>query len=95
LGLTTEAETDGKETKSSLLARQHASTPQVAREQLVRYSIGVRKAEPVDFLESSLFSGGGASKPHRSKYIVVVNRIVQLHYLWLHPFFFSTVLINL
>jgi hypothetical protein len=32
-----------------LLARQHAGTPQVARWQVVRYSIYVRKVEQADF----------------------------------------------
>src|SRR5204863_5714607 len=42
-----------------------------------------------------VFPGGGASKPHRSKYILVVDRIVQLPRLWLHPFFFSFALSRL
>jgi len=32
------------------------------------------------------FSSGGASKPHRSKYIVVVDRFVQLPRFELHLF---------
>ena len=58
-------------------------------------SIRMGKAEQVDFLEGLLFPGGGASKPHRSKYILVVDRIVQLPRLWLHPFFFSFALSRL
>jgi hypothetical protein len=31
-----------------------------------------------------LFSGGGTSKPHRSKYILVVDRFQKLPRFWLH-----------
>jgi len=34
------------------------------------------KAEQADFLRKLAFSGGGASEPHRLKYIVVVDRFV-------------------
>jgi hypothetical protein len=46
------------------------------------YIWGVGKA-------SNCLSGGGVSKPHRSKYILVGDCFVQLPRLWLHPFFFS------
>jgi hypothetical protein len=36
------------------------------------------KAEQEDFLEGSLFSGGGASEPHRLKYSVVGTSFQQL-----------------
>ena len=53
------------------LARQHASTPQVAREQLIGYSISIGKSRAGRFLGTLAFPGGGASKPHRSNYILV------------------------
>jgi hypothetical protein len=34
------------------------------------------KVEQADSLRKLTFSGGGASKPHRSKYILVVDRFV-------------------
>jgi hypothetical protein len=46
------------------LARQHARTPQVARLLLLWYTLVVGKAR-------GCLSGGGASEPHRLKYIVV------------------------
>jgi hypothetical protein len=64
--------------KLLFLARQHARTPHVARWQLVGYSVCVGKAEQTDFLKGLLFLGGGASKPHRSKYILVGSSFQQL-----------------
>jgi len=46
----------------------------------------VGKAEQAYFFQSLLFPGGGASKPHRSKYILVVDRFVQLPRFELHLF---------
>ena len=64
--------------KWELLARQHACTPVLARLFILCYSVSMGKAEQVDFLEGSLFSSGGASKPHRSKYILVGPVILPL-----------------
>jgi hypothetical protein len=61
-----------------LLARQHAGTPQVALLTLLGYSIRVGKAEQIYPSRIRLSSDGGASKPHRSKYILVGPSFQQL-----------------
>ena len=47
----------------------------IARLSLLCYSISIGKSRVRGFLRTLAFPGGGASKPHRSKYIVVGSHV--------------------
>lgn len=77
----------GKIIASCTPARQNAY---LARLVLVRYSTSMGKVEQIDFLESLLaFPGGGVSKPHRAKYILVGPVILPLRFICVLSFLFT------